>query len=279
MISFVIILLVQKLGTAEKKTPYHFLASLKIPDMFAVIMGLCALGLVLIPELVYVRDIYENGSARANTMFKIDIPGIYYVRYDDGLCDLPLYSRFPQKDSEGRRRNSAFLLICTWGYFGNSVSAWFGNVMDPSQYRGLNATAFLETDFPEDAAGIRWLKSHITGSPVVLEANGDSYTEYERVSAMTGLPTILGWYVHEWLWRNDVSDLNAKAADIEAIYTSDDEAQVRALLEEYDVAYIFVGSCERSKYGENLNNEMLKNMGQVVFQDEAYETYIVKVYS
>ena len=54
---------------------------------------------------------------------------------------------------------------------------------------------------------------------------------------------------------------------------------IEKLLEEYDVAYIFVGSCERSKYGENLNNEMLKNMGQVVFQDEAYETYIVKVYS
>ena len=34
-------------------------------------MGLCAIGLVLIPELVYVRDIYENGNARANTMFKL----------------------------------------------------------------------------------------------------------------------------------------------------------------------------------------------------------------
>lgn len=279
VISFVIILLVQKLGTAEKKTPYHFLASLKIPDMFAVIMGLCALGLVFIPELVYVRDIYENGSARANTMFKLTYQAYIMFAMTMAYVIFRFIAVFRKKILKAAGGTALFLLICTWGYFGNSVSAWFGNVMDPSQYRGLNATAFLETDFPEDAAGIRWLKSHITGSPVVLEANGDSYTEYERVSAMTGLPTILGWYVHEWLWRNDVSDLNAKAADIEAIYTSDDEAQVRSLLEEYDVAYIFVGSCERSKYGENLNNEMLKNMGQVVFQDEAYETYIVKVYS
>ena len=36
-----------------------------------MVMGLCAIGLVLIPELVYVRDIYENGNARANTMFKL----------------------------------------------------------------------------------------------------------------------------------------------------------------------------------------------------------------
>lgn len=28
-------------------------------------------GLIAIPEFVYVRDIYENGHARANTMFKL----------------------------------------------------------------------------------------------------------------------------------------------------------------------------------------------------------------
>ena len=66
-----IILLWEKLRGADRKTPYHFLAALKTPDMFAVILGLCAAGLVLIPELVYVRDIYENGNARANTMFKL----------------------------------------------------------------------------------------------------------------------------------------------------------------------------------------------------------------
>ena len=28
------------------------------------------------------------------------------------------------------------LLVWTWGYFGNSVSSWFGNVQDLSQYKG-----------------------------------------------------------------------------------------------------------------------------------------------
>ena len=32
----------------------------------------------------------------------------------------------------------------------------------------------------------------------ILEASGDSYQDYDnRVSAMTGLSTVLGWYVHE----------------------------------------------------------------------------------
>ena len=106
------------------------------------------------------------------------------------------------------------------GYFGNAVHSWFGDVWKASEYQGLDATTFLEQDFPKDALAIRWLKQNIKGSPVVLEANGDSYTGYERVSASTGLPTVLGWYVHEWLWRNNVPDLNEKSADIQTIYTS-----------------------------------------------------------
>ena len=141
----------------------------------------------------------------------------------------------------------------------------------------MNATSFLSNDFTEDVAGIKWLKKNVKGAPVVLEANGDSYSGYERVSAMTGLPTVLGWYVHEWLWRDDTADLNEKSADIESIYTSSDEEYVKELLEEYDVSYIFVGSKEREKYGEALNEDVLKSLGEVVFQDEVYSTYILKV--
>ena len=45
----------------------------------------------------------------------------------------------------------------------------------------------------------------------------------------------------------------------------------------YDVSYIFVGSKEREKYGEALNEDVLKSLGEVVFQDEVYSTYILKV--
>ena len=45
--------------------------AISVPDLFGIVMGLCAIGLIVIPELVYVRDIYENRNARANTMFKL----------------------------------------------------------------------------------------------------------------------------------------------------------------------------------------------------------------
>ena len=276
-ILFVVSLLIEKLRGAEQKSLYHLLTSIRLPDLFAVLMGLCAIGLVLIPELVYVRDIYENGNARANTMFKLTYQA--YIMF--GMTMIYVIFRLlvigKNKILKVLAFIGLFLFVWTCGYFGNSVHSWFGEVWKPSQYKGLNATTFLETDFPEDVNGIRWLKENISDAPVVLEANGDSYSEYERVSAMTGLPTIMGWYVHEWLWRGNLSDLNAKIEEIQEIYTSTDETRVKELLEEYNVSYIFVGSCERNKYGADMNNDLLKSLGEVVFQDSEYPTYIVKI--
>ena len=276
-ILFVVSLLIEKLRGAEQKSLYHLLTSIRLPDLFAVLMGLCAIGLVLIPVLVYVRDIYEHRNARANTMFKLTYQA--YIMF--GMTMIYAIFRLLVIGKNKILKVLAFIglffFVWTCGYFGNSVHSWFGEVWKPSQYKGLNATAFLETDFPEDVNGIRWLKENISDAPVVLEANGDSYSEYERVSAMTGLPTIMGWYVHEWLWRGNLSDLNAKIEEIQEIYTSTDEARVKELLEEYNVSYIFVGSCERNKYGADMNNDLLKSLGEVVFQDSEYPTYIVKI--
>ena len=49
----------------KKKQPVH------PTDGFGVILGISALGLIIIPEIVYVKDIYEKEYARSNTMFKL----------------------------------------------------------------------------------------------------------------------------------------------------------------------------------------------------------------
>lgn len=279
VVLFLSSLLWEKLKVKKIRGLYPLLESCTIPDLCAVIMGLCAMGLVLIPELVYVRDIYENGNARANTMFKLTYQAYILFGMTMGYVIYRLLVVSRQKVMKVMSCICLCLLAWTVGYFGNSVTSWFGQVTNVDAYRGLNATAFLETDFSEDAAAIRWLKENIEGSPVVLEANGDSYTGYERVSAMTGIPTILGWYVHEWLWRNDTADLNQKSADIETIYTSNDAEVVQQLISEYNVEYIFVGSKEREKYEERLNYELLNRLGAVIFEDETSGTYILKILS
>lgn len=260
----------------------EFFRRVSLSDTFALILGICGIGLVLIPELIYVRDIYENGYARSNTMFKLTYQAfiLFGMAMAYAIVRLLLWKGRKLARTLGAAGLALVLLTC--GYFGYSVKCWFGNVLDVSGYRCLDATAYLENVYPEDAAAIRWLNENVEGNPVVLEANGDSYSDYCRVSAMTGLPTVLGWYVHEWLWRGDTADLNEKSAEIQTIYTSGDREAVEELLEKYEVEYIFVGSCERKKYGENLNEDLLRSLGEEVFPGGTGETggaYIIKVSS
>lgn len=259
-----------------KKQVSEILREMHFADMFILVLSLCAMGLILIPEIVYVRDIYEEGSARANTMFKLTYQGYVMFGISMGYILLYLTTVCVKKGLRIWGMLCTILLLSTFGYLGNAVDSWFGQVWKPSEYEGLNATYFLEEDFWEDAGGIRWLKANVTGSPVVLEANGDSYSDYERVSAMTGLPTVMGWYVHEWLWRNDVLDLNEKSHEIETIYTSANTKEVEKLLKKYGISYIFIGKMEREKY-DGLQTRLLRSYGEVVYEDTGSGTFIVKV--
>ena len=247
--------------------------SLKLQDLYVGGLALCAIGLVLIPELIYVRDIYEEGFARANTMFKLTYQAFTLF----GICMAYILMRFLTHRSKwlyGFGIVTGICLFSTFGYIITAGSSWFGEDLSPSEFQGLDATAFLEEKFPTDAAAIRWMNENISGNPVIAEACGDSYSDYQRVSAMTGLPCVLGWYVHEWLWRGDIAELNKRAADLEIIYTSEDEGIVRELLDEYDVEYLYVGYLEREKYGE-LDEERLQALGKVVFSEN--DTYIVAI--
>ncbi len=274
---FVIYVIRETLVKLRHRSLGRLMGHMKTPDLFTVLLWLCALGLVLIPEIVYVRDIYENGNARANTMFKLTYQAyiMFGIVMGYGIWRLILLAR--ARLVKAAAVAALFLLCWTMGYFGNCVNSWFGTWESPSTRQGLDASAFLTASFPEDVEAIYWLEDNVEGSPVVLEANGDSYTDYNRVSAMTGLPTILGWYVHEWLWRSDSDDLNEKSRDVEDIYTSMNGELVSSLLDLYDVSYIFVGAREREKYGDRLNPDLLGEFATVVFTDPVSGTCIYRV--
>jgi len=273
----------------KKNRLFQFIENLTISDLFIITIGLCAIGLVLIPELVYVKDIYEGDYKRSNTMFKLTFQA--YIMF--ALCiafilmRLLAFARTYAWRVAGVVTGICFLT--TLGYFGNSVNGWFGDVKDTSRYQGLDATAFMQKESAADAAAVAWIKENIDGTPVLLEAWGPSYSFYERISAMTGLPTIMGWQTHEWLWRSEASGgfpavVDMRRKDVIEIYYSADEARVRELIEKYDIEYIYVGASERRSLNddtirgvydtlmngeasllEEVNEELLKSLGTMVF--------------
>lgn len=260
-------------------------------DMFVLLISLCAIGLVFMPELIYVEDIYSGDFKRANTMFKLTYQAFVLFGISFGYIFIRLRDSNKEKYSKGRSGKLGLVKIVTWVLFAllvstmlysaTGVSSWFGNVFITSNYKGIKATEFVEEEMPEDYLAIKWLNENVKGSPVLLEAHGNSYSDYQRVSAMTGLPTVLGWYTHEWLWRDDTGLLNVRVKDIEEIYTGKDRIEILDLIALYNISYIYVGGLEVEKYDE-INHELIKGLGEVVYSSsnnaiDNEDTYIIKI--
>ena len=251
------------------------LLGLMLPDLAALLFALCAIGLILMPEVIYVKDIYGGEHYRANTMFKLTYQAwiLFAIVMGYALIRILFGS---MKSACVLASVCTALLLLTLGYMPRGIMDWFGNIFDPSLRIGTDASVFVDESFHTDFAAITWLNNEVKGRPVCLEAPGDSYSTRERVSVATGLPTVAGWYVHEWLWRGDPDAVSERNKDIEAIYTSGDEKLVKSLIEKYNITYIYIGTQERQAYYNSITDVFLQGLGEVVFSDGEY-TYIVKI--
>jgi len=251
---------------------FQFIDRLSLPELFIITIGLCAAGLVLMPEIIYVIDIY-GGHKRANTMFKFT----YQAFIMFGLMMGYVITKFILLAKNGKQIVcgvlTGFLLLGTVGYLGKSVDSWFGNIKDETRFQGLDAAAFVDKENIYNSEAVDWINENIEGRPVMLEAHGNSYTYANRISVLTGLPTILGWHTHEWLWKDDYNWVEARKADVETIYTSNDASLVRELLDTYDVAYIYLGDEEHKTY--EVNDALLQTLGTIVYKNDG--AYIIKV--
>ena len=245
----------------------------KAEDLFIFLMGLCALGLILMPEVLYVEDIYTT-APRANTMFKLTYQAYMLFAICMGYV-LTKGLMLGKKAVYSASWVGFICLVMTAGFGFNAINSQYGDITDASGMKGMDASIYVFESFESDYEAINWMNENISGQPVILEANGDSYSGYERVSVATGLPTVMGWYVHEWLWRNDTAAQNVRSADIKTIYTSSDKKEVEELIEKYKISYIYIGNLEREKFPE-LNDTLLQEMGSVAYSNGT-DTYIMKV--
>ena len=89
-------------------------------------------------------------------------------------------------------------------------------------------------------------------SAVTAEAVGQAYNvAYGRVGALAGIPILLGWENHERQWRGATyyDIVGSRAADLHALYTRNDFAEVEPIIERYGITHILYGSTEFQAYG------------------------------
>lgn len=252
----------------EKKTEgglREWLRGHNSTDVYVLLLGFCGAGLILIPELIYVADIYSGDFKRFNTMFKLSYQAFILLN----LVMAYVIGRFVLcSEKESQRRvgiRAGILLSLCCGYFLTALRMSAGDILDYSRYKGLEADRYLDKECEEDADAVYWARENLADGTVLLEANGSSYTIYNRASVITGLPTVLGWHTHEWLWHNSLDPVDEREEAVRRMYVDADAE----LMRQYGVEYIFLGSCEYEKYGpEGMDAERLRALGEVVYTAE-----------
>jgi uncharacterized membrane protein len=220
---------------------------------FALLCAVAGLLLTLSVEFVYLVD---NFGVRMNTIFKFYFQAWVLMAVASAFAVYWLAGQGRRQDSGlGARVLRSGFLVAFWLLFTlGLVYPFLGNYSRAGGFERpptLDGTAYLAQSQPDDHAAIAWLNENMEGAPIILEtpgAGGSSYVYEGRVSALSGLPTLLGWAGHEGQWRGSYEIQGAREPDILTIYSSLDPGVAEALLREYGVTYVYVGPLERSKY-------------------------------
>ena len=242
-------------------------------DIFVLILLIISTLLILIPEFVYVKDIYPT-YYRANTMFKF----VYEAFIILSLCSAYIVTKIISSIKTKKilipfSIISILLLAFVLIYPVFAINSYY---QDLKIYQGLNGINYLSSLYPGDYNLINWINQNIKGQPVILEANGDSYTDYARISANTGLPTVIGWPVHEWLWRGTYDIVAPRITDVQTLYTTPEINVAKNLIKKYNISYVVVSTLERQKY-PNINEQTFMKLGKLIYQNSGTKLYKINL--
>ena len=226
---------------------------------FATMLVVAGAGILLIVELATVD------GERFNTIFKpyAQIWLLWAVAAAALLARL--VTGWPARllDTDRKRLSTAgavlaVALVLTTGLYAPLALANHANTTNQgpavvADGPTLDATAYLEHQYPREAPAIRWI-DQLEGQPTIVTAAPGGYYWYpddgrgsSAPSSLTGVPAVLGWY-HEGQYRGE-TPYQQRLDDVLDMYTHENASYQRALLEYYDVQYVYVGPAERSKYG------------------------------
>ena len=250
-----------------------------------------AFAILWIIEILYLADFLAGSEwRRMNTVFKFGLQA--WV-----LLGLALGSVLPELWTRIRRHGwigaiwqmSAMLVLVIAGlYLPLSIRARVRERFPaPPIQITLDGTAYMASavySWPDlgshielqyDRQAIEWLWRNVSGTPVLVEAAVGYYREGgSRISAYTGLPTLVGGHEREQRPWEIVLPREQAVAEL---YTTTSEERLWDIMRQYDVRYIYLGQLERLAYpGTGLDKfSRLAAQGKLerVYANERTEIY------
>ena len=235
------------LGAAFVLAVLYLLPRLKGALRAGFLLAGAAVVLLLVPELVVVRDPYGEELHRMNTVFKCYAAAAALLAPAVALLlPLALSSR------RARWAVRGVLVVAVAGLLAHPASLVLQR-WNPSQ-RTIDGLAWMTREAPGDREAVEWILRNAPPDARLVEAVGGAYSDHGRIGGATGRPIVLGWTNHQGLWRGGAAtaEIDARKLDVETVYRSGDAVAVRAALARRGATYVVVGPLERKEYGPEL---------------------------
>ena len=230
----------------------------RLAAAFALLLMALAFYLLLGAELFHIVDSFGGAWRRMNTVFKFYyqawlLLGIVasfalYNLWSARPDTLPVNGWLDKGATTLRAVGAGVLALLLAASFYYTAGALLDRSSASPEGRTLDGLSFLKDSSPGEYAAIQWLRDEAEPGRLI-EAVGDDYSHYGRISAATGQAGVLGWKGHEIQWRGSHEAFAGREEDIAAIYSGLNPGKARRLLEHYGVRYVYLGARERQSYG------------------------------
>lgn len=222
-----------------------------LPDLLAI----PGLVILVLCEVIYLKDSMGDTYYRMNTVFKCYLPAwlmlgtAAFSMAGTWLQDWGQVPRIP-----GRVSAVAAVLVIAC-LFATPFFILFTYNYGTGTLDGL---AYLKDTHPADAKAVMFLRS-LSGNELLVEAEGGDYTYYSRISSFTGIPAVIGMPFHEFMWRGDKDGwFSTRSTDIREMYEQPQKTIL--LMKKYNATLLYVGDSERERYNVTLPAAGLENI-------------------
>ncbi len=228
-----------------------------------LILIAAALFLTLFVEIF----VLDGDIGRMNTVFKFYMQVWILLSVVAGATAVWAWPGIKKRGGDGRKlwqTALALLLLAAALYPVLATKSKWDIRMSQEAPNTLDGMAFMPyVEYGDSVSGqnvplkydydaIRWMQRNVEGSPVIAEAHSaNPYRSIgNRVAMYTGLPAIVGWDWHQRQQRAVLPGalITTRIDDVNRLYNTADINEALAILDKYDVKYIYAGQLEWGYY-------------------------------